>query len=144
MPDSSAPPYINPLIYNMIGSLTALDEFPSEDYVLEIYAQLRVLPAEDVAYMITNDDHFASYINTSLVRAAIRGMDIRGIGFVVTTFIDRNFPGLMRHINSSESDFLLYKNVLTILLSEIRGENVPEQEDEAKGQVEIEGSSIQS
>lgn len=119
---SSDDVYINPLVYQVLGSVSHMDGFPTEDSVLIAYATLRSLSSDDIVSLIAGDSNFAAY--SDIVKGAIDGMDIRGIGIVVTQFVDRNWPGLMQKINTNDDEFELYKAVIIGLVDKIRMDGI--------------------
>jgi hypothetical protein len=118
--------YINPMVYQMLGAVSHMDGFPDEDTILLAYTTLHSLPPEDIVSLIVGDSNFISYAD--IVKGAIDGMDIRGIGRVVTQFVDRNWPALMQRINSNDDEFELYKAVIIGLVDKIRMDGI-ENED---------------
>ena len=109
---------VNPIVYTMLGHVSHADNFPSEDYAVELYAQMRILSSDDIVSLICGNDMFISYADQ--IKMAINGMDIKGIGLVLTQFIDANWPSLMQMINSSDAEFELFKSVVIKLVDEIR------------------------
>jgi len=109
---------VNPIVYTMLGHVSHTDNFPSEDYAVELYAQMRILSSDDIVSLICSNDMFISYADQ--IKMAINGMDIKGIGLVLIQFIDANWPSLMQMINSSDAEFELFKSVVIKLVDEIR------------------------
>jgi hypothetical protein len=108
--------YINPLANVLVCSIP----FPSPVVVYDAYSTLKELSADRIISLITSDQDFVANINN--IRVAIDGMDIRGVGSLVTRVIDKNYPELMKQINSSDAEFELYKSVIIGLLANIRME----------------------
>jgi hypothetical protein len=113
---SSDDVFINPLARVLVCSIP----FPSPDVVYSAYSTLKELPADRIISLITSDQNFVSNIGN--IRTAIDGMDIRGVGSLVTLVIDKNYPELMKQINSSDALFELYRSVIIGLLANIRTE----------------------
>jgi hypothetical protein len=124
MPDNGNSPevvYENPLAYELCGQLIHLPNFPSEAAIIGFYTVIKSLPADDIVDVVVSQPSFVSYID--FVRSAIRGMNWRGVGRVLNRFLDRNYPLLMKEINSNDESIELYKNVIIKLVDKVQSDN---------------------
>lgn len=103
--------YVNPLMWELVGSLVNSPSFPTEDTVLGMYNSVRSVPSEVIIKLIMSDPRVSEF--TDLIHSASAGMDVRGMAHVVATVLDKYFPNLVEVINTSESDFTLYKELIT-------------------------------
>lgn len=124
MPDngsSSDVVYENPLAYELCGQLIHLPNFPDEADIIGFYTVIKSLPVDDIVDIVVSQPSFTSY--SEFIRGAIRGMNWRGVGRVLNRFLDRNYPLLMKEINSNDESIELYKNVIIKLVDKVQSDN---------------------
>jgi hypothetical protein len=93
---------------------------PPDKEFLPIYDQCVSLSPDDVVKYISDHKYFSIYHDA--IEASIRGMTPQEVAVVLTNkFIDIYFPDLVKRINSSETEFELYKSVIFMLVERING-----------------------
>lgn len=109
---------INPAIYDTIGMLSRVLSLPVESKISHLYPRIVLLCVDDVMSIIASHPQFDEY--RGLLRDSITGMDYRGVGRVITALIDKDYPVLMKRLNSNEAEFELYKSVIIALVENIK------------------------
>lgn len=111
-------PYVNQNFYDMLGAIPYDPKFPTNETVFDYYLRAISLPPDVVVLLVMKDAKFLSYMD--IIAGAMHDMEMSGIGFALTQFIDLNFPDLMERLNTNEDEFEWLKMVVTMLVERIR------------------------
>lgn len=94
------------------------EHFPSSSYIYGNYPIIVKMSSDDIVSLIMNNTTFVAYID--IIRQSIEGLEVGDVGRSLTRFIDKNFPDIMQRLYSNETEFELFKEVVTRVIGEIR------------------------
>lgn len=116
---SPAPdPYINPAILTLLGH--ASSRLPEENVAISYFDRARLLPPSSVVDIIASSELYSAQYD--VIRAALYGMDWRGVGRAVTNLIDEHYPAIMERLNSDEGAFNFYRDTIKALVEKINSD----------------------
>lgn len=132
---SEDPEYVNSAIFDILGAIPSIPGFPNDDKAIELFYMLTNsgFTPENVISSVSSNLDFQAHL--PVIRDATSGMTPHSIAVVVNDkFVDRNFPGLMKIINTSDALFEFYKAVLYGVIGLVVIDEVPESEAVIDGQ----------